>query len=120
MRCSRFVSSAALQVSHSAPRPRPGPRRAGRDGVLDLALCMSVNPGWGGQKLIQGSYDKPERTRAALPAEVTLQVDGGIQAQTIGRCAASGANLFVAGSAVFGADDPAAAYTTLTAAAGAA
>jgi ribulose-phosphate 3-epimerase len=87
--------------------------------ALDLALCMSVNPGWGGQKFIAGSVGKLERLRARLPGEVVLQVDGGIQAGTVAQCAEAGANLFVAGSAVFGSDDPAAAYTALVAAAGA-
>jgi ribulose-phosphate 3-epimerase len=87
--------------------------------ALDLALCMSVNPGWGGQEFIPASVGKLERLRDRLPATVALEVDGGIHVDTIGRCAAAGANLFVAGSAVFGSDDPSAAYAELAAAAGA-
>jgi ribulose-phosphate 3-epimerase len=87
------------------------------DDALDLALCMSVNPGWGGQEFIDASVGKLERLRARLPEAVALEVDGGVHANTIGRCAAAGANLFVAGSAVFGAEDPAAAYSELVAAA---
>ncbi len=86
---------------------------------LDLALCMSVNPGWGGQSFIPHSAGKLERLRAMLPGGVALEVDGGVHEQTIGTCIASGANLLVAGSAVFGSDDPAAAYRQLAQAAGA-
>lgn len=89
------------------------------DDVLDLALCMSVNPGWGGQEFIPASVGKLERLRARLPEAVALEVDGGVHMDTIGRCASAGANLFVAGSAVFGSDDPGAAYSQLVAAAGA-
>jgi ribulose-phosphate 3-epimerase len=86
--------------------------------AIDLALCMSVNPGWGNQQLIPNSYDKLARLRAALPAHVALEVDGGVHVDTAGACARAGANLMVAGSAVFGAPDPASAYAELVAAAG--
>jgi ribulose-phosphate 3-epimerase len=85
---------------------------------LDLALCMSVNPGWGGQSFIPASLDKLARMRAALPDHVAIEVDGGVHEQTARPCAEAGANLLVTGSAVFGADDPGAAYTALAAAAG--
>ena len=71
---------------------------------------MSVNPGWGGQSFIPHSAGKLQRLRAMLPDGVALEVDGGVHEQTIGTCVASGANLLVTGSAVFGSDDPAAAY----------
>ena len=87
--------------------------------TLDLALCMSVNPGWGGQSFIEGSLDKLARLRALLPAAVGLEVDGGINDDTAGRVVQAGANLLVAGSAVFGSADPAATYTALAEAAGA-
>ena len=85
--------------------------------TLDLVLCMSVNPGWGAQKFIPGSLGKLERMRAALPPEVALEVDGGIAVNTAGPVAQAGANLLVAGSAVFGSDDPAATYTAIAEAA---
>jgi ribulose-phosphate 3-epimerase len=85
---------------------------------LDLALCMSVNPGWGNQKLIPASIGKLQRMRAMLPDHVALEVDGGVHAETAASVAGAGANLLVTGSAVFGADDPAAAYAEITAAAG--
>lgn len=84
--------------------------------TLDLALCMSVNPGWGAQKFIPASLDKLRRLRRSLPEGVTLEVDGGIHEQTIRSVVEAGANLLVAGSAVFGSDDPAAAYARLAAA----
>jgi ribulose-phosphate 3-epimerase len=88
-------------------------------GAIDLALCMTVNPGWGGQSFIEHSLDKIERLRGILPAHVALEVDGGIDTATAPSCRAAGANLFVAGSAVFGQSDPAAAYAALVQAAGA-
>jgi ribulose-phosphate 3-epimerase len=87
--------------------------------VLDLALCMSVNPGWGGQEFIPGSLDKLARMRAALPDHVTLEVDGGVHDATAKPVADAGANWLVTGSAVFGAEDPAGAYASIVAASGA-
>ncbi|MDX6668986.1 MAG: ribulose-phosphate 3-epimerase [Solirubrobacteraceae bacterium] len=86
---------------------------------LDLALCMTVNPGWGGQQFIPGSLDKIRRLRELLPESVALEIDGGVDPGTAGPCAEAGTRLFVAGSAVFGAPDPAAAYAEIAAAAGA-
>jgi ribulose-phosphate 3-epimerase len=85
---------------------------------LDLALCMSVNPGWGAQKFILGSLDKLSRMRNALPAHVALEVDGGIHQDTAGPVVKAGANLLVAGSAVFESDEPGEAYRAIVAAAG--
>jgi ribulose-phosphate 3-epimerase len=77
---------------------------------IDNLLCMTVNPGWGGQAFIDHSVAKVERLRTLLPAGLPLEVDGGIDAQTAPRCAKAGATLFVAGSAVFGSPDPGNAY----------
>jgi ribulose-phosphate 3-epimerase len=85
---------------------------------LDLALCMSVTPGWGNQKLIPASIDKLRRMRAALPEHVALEVDGGVHQQTVASVADAGANFLVTGSAVFGSADPAAAYREIAQAAG--
>jgi ribulose-phosphate 3-epimerase len=87
--------------------------------LLDMALCMSVNPGWGNQKFIPWSLDKLARMRRALPDRVALQVDGGVHEATAGPCVEAGANLLVTGSAVFGSADPAAAYAVIAAVAGA-
>jgi ribulose-phosphate 3-epimerase len=83
---------------------------------LDMVLCMTINPGWGGQKLVESSYAKLERLRAMLPERVPIEVDGGIDPNTAPRCAEAGAGVFVAGSYVFGSDDPAAAYAEIVAA----
>jgi ribulose-phosphate 3-epimerase len=88
-------------------------------GELDLVLCMSVNPGWGGQAFIPRSIGKLERLRALLPDAVALEVDGGIDLAHGPACAQAGAGLLVAGSAVFGSSDPGRAYSELAAAVGA-
>ncbi len=84
----------------------------------DLILCMTVNPGWGGQPFIADSPDKVTRLRA-LAGDAAIEVDGGVDAGTAPLVADAGATLFVAGSAVFGSDDPAEAYREIAAAAGA-
>jgi ribulose-phosphate 3-epimerase len=86
-------------------------------GDLDLLLCMTVNPGWGGQEFLPSSLGKLERLRALLGPGAAIEVDGGIDVATAGPCAAAGATAFVAGSAVFGAADPGSAYREIAAAA---
>ena len=76
---------------------------------VDMVLIMTVEPGFGGQKFLDLCLPKIARTRKLLDAaggDVWLQIDGGVSAETIERCAEAGADAFVAGSAVFGADDP--------------
>jgi ribulose-phosphate 3-epimerase len=85
-------------------------------GCADIALCMTVNPGWGGQAFIEGSIDKVSRL-AAIVGPAKIEVDGGIDTATAKPIAEAGASIFVAGSAVFGAADPAAAYAQIAAAA---
>ena len=80
---------------------------------LDLVLCMTVNPGWGGQAFLPGSPDKIGRLKALLREGTALEVDGGIDAECARVCARAGATVFVAGSAVFGAPDPAAALRAI-------
>jgi ribulose-phosphate 3-epimerase len=87
-------------------------------GLADIVLCMTVNPGWGGQSFIETSPDKVERL-TPLAGGAKIEVDGGVDVGTAGPLAAAGARLFVAGSAVFGAGDPAAAYAQIADAAGA-
>jgi ribulose-phosphate 3-epimerase len=86
--------------------------------LADIVLCMTVNPGWGGQPFVPGSPDKVSRL-APLIGRAKIEVDGGIDTSTVGSVAAAGASLFVAGSAIFGAADPAKAYTEIAQAAGA-
>jgi ribulose-phosphate 3-epimerase len=85
-------------------------------GDFDVVLCMTVNPGWGGQDFIPSSAAKVARLRELLGPDVPIEVDGGIDAGTAGPCAAAGATVFVAGSAIFGAEDPADAYISVAAA----
>jgi ribulose-phosphate 3-epimerase len=76
---------------------------------LDTVLVMTVNPGFGGQQFIAHSIDKIRRTRALLTrtkSQAVLEVDGGVNRETIGTCARAGADTFVAGHAVFAAKDP--------------
>jgi ribulose-phosphate 3-epimerase len=87
-------------------------------GYADLFLCMTVNPGWGGQPFIPTSPDKVRRL-AEIAGPAAIEVDGGIDPETAPSVAEAGARLFVAGSAVFGADDPGAAYSEIARAAGA-
>jgi ribulose-phosphate 3-epimerase len=86
-------------------------------GDLDLVLVMSVNPGYGGQSYLPASTDKIRRTRALLDrhrSRAALEVDGGITADTIAEPWGAGADTFVAGTAVFGANDPAQAVRALS------
>src|SRR4051794_22940300 len=81
--------------------------------AVDLVLCMTVNPGWGGQSFIERSPAKVRQLRKVLGPGVPIQVDGGIAVDTAPLVKREGASLFVAGSAIFGAGDPAAAYREL-------
>ena len=83
---------------------------------LDMVLIMTVEPGFGGQQFLDMCLPKIRRARELISRsglEIWLQVDGGVSADTIARCADAGADMFVAGSAVFGADDPARAVKSL-------
>jgi len=97
-------------------------------GEVDMVLLMTVEPGFGGQQFLDLVLPKIRRTRALLAArnasrppasygeqgrEIWLQVDGGVSDETIERCAEAGADVFVAGSAVYGAQDPARAVRDL-------
>jgi ribulose-phosphate 3-epimerase len=88
------------------------------DQSADVILCMSVNPGWGGQSFIASSPEKVRRLRSIAPTPV-VEMDGGIDADTVGGVAEAGARLFVAGSAVFGDPDPGEAFRRIAAAANA-
>jgi ribulose-phosphate 3-epimerase len=83
------------------------------DHQIDMALCMTVNPGWGGQQFIARSPEKISRLRALLGEGPALQVDGGIDSHTAPICLEAGANIFVCGSAVFSSDDPGETYRAI-------
>ena len=83
---------------------------------LDYAVVMSVNPGWGGQPFIAGSVDKVRRLEGEVRAaggRLSIEVDGGVTASNAGELVAAGAEILVAGTAIYGADDPAAAIGKL-------
>ena len=100
--------------------PVSGLEEIARD--LDFALVMSVNPGFGGQRFIPGSEAKITRVRRLLDSvgnPAAVEVDGGVDCSNAGRVARAGAEILVAGAAVFGTSDPAAATRALRAAASA-
>ncbi len=80
----------------------------------DLVLCMSIHPGYSGQAFMSAALERIARLRELLPVEVRVQVDGGINADTIVAALEAGADLLIAGSAIFWNDDPAAAFRALT------
>ena len=84
--------------------------------VVDMVLVMTVEPGFGGQSFMADQLPKVRDVREAITrrgGEIRIQVDGGVSASTIEQCAEAGADVFVAGSAVYGADDAAAAISEL-------
>ncbi len=87
--------------------------RAAAEGA-DLVLCMSIHPGYSGQSFMPEAASRIAELRALVPEETRVQVDGGINPETAGLAREAGANLLVAGSAVFWHDDPAAAYRKLS------
>ena len=87
-------------------------------GEVDMVLVMTVEPGFGGQHFLDLVLPKVARARQLISrhgGEIWLQVDGGVSDETIGRCAEAGADVFVAGTAVFGSEDPVAAIAHLRA-----
>jgi ribulose-phosphate 3-epimerase len=80
---------------------------------VDLVLCMSIHPGYSGQAFMPDAVGRIRELRAALPAGVRVQVDGGINRETAPAAREAGADLLVAGSAIFWSDDPGRAYDEL-------
>lgn len=101
--------AAGLAFNPGTPVARAA---AAADG-LDVVLCMSIHPGYSGQSFLPESLDRIRELRASVPADVHVQVDGGITAENVAAVRDAGADLVVAGSAVFAADDPGAAYRAL-------
>ncbi len=97
----------------------PADAVSGLASECDLLLAMSVNPGWGGQSFIASSPAKIARLRELAPEACAIEVDGGVDVNTAPQVVEAGAGLLVAGSAVFGDPDPAAAYRRVAEAAGA-
>ena len=110
------VRAAGLDAGLALNPATPADVVAGLSDELDHVLCMTVNPGWGGQPYIESSTAKVARLRELLGPDVPIEVDGGIDAGTARRTRDAGATLFVAGSSIFGAADPAASYREIAAA----
>jgi ribulose-phosphate 3-epimerase len=94
------------------PESDPEQVAAAADGV-ELVLCMSIHPGYSGQEFMPEALDRLRTLRAALPPEVHVQVDGGINEQTVRPAHEAGADLLVAATAIFGREDLACAYRRL-------
>jgi ribulose-phosphate 3-epimerase len=108
----RLGMRAAIALKPSTPAE--GVAALAEDGELDMVLCLSVEPGFGGQSFMPSVLPKIAGLRARCP-RLDIQVDGGVNARTVREAARAGANVLVAGSAVFGASDPAAAIAFLRA-----
>lgn len=109
VRLARELRSAGARASMALKPATPIEPYADLLAELDMVLLMTVEPGFGGQAFLDLVLPKIERTRALVEArglDIWVQVDGGISESTIERCVDAGADTFVAGSAVFGADDP--------------
>lgn len=89
--------------------------------LVDYVIVMSVNPGWGGQSFIEGSFERVRRLRRAADESgwsLTIEIDGGMNAERVPEAAAAGVDVAVAGSAIFRADDPRSVLQDMLAAAG--
>jgi ribulose-phosphate 3-epimerase len=109
VRLAREIRAKGARASMALNPATSVDQYAGMLGELDMLLVMTVEPGFGGQKFLDLCLPKIRRARELISAaglEVWLQVDGGVSLETIERCAEAGADVFVAGSAVFSADDP--------------
>jgi ribulose-phosphate 3-epimerase len=114
------VRAAGLDAGLALNPATPPEVVSGLVAELDHVLCMTVNPGWGGQPYIESSTVKAARLRELLGPDVPIEVDGGIDAATAAATRHAGATLFVAGSSIFGSGDAAAAYREIAAAVNAA
>jgi ribulose-phosphate 3-epimerase len=109
----RAAREQELQVG-VAFNPETGPEAVVEVAAdADIVLCMSIHPGYSGQKFQESAYERIERLHEALPDEVWIQVDGGVNADNIRALYERGARLFVAGSSIFGSEDLARAYRRL-------
>ncbi len=123
VRTLRMIRSAGARAGLAVNPGTPVEPYADLLAEVDMLLVMTVEPGFGGQSFLDLVLPKVARARELIArhgGEIWLQVDGGVTEQTIGRCADAGADVFVAGTAVFGAQQPAAAVEHLRAAAEAA
>jgi ribulose-phosphate 3-epimerase len=113
------VRAAGLDAGLALNPATPADVVTGLVAEIDHLLCMTVNPGWGGQPFIESSTAKVARLRELLGPDIPIEVDGGIDAATGEATRQAGATLFVAGSSIFGSDDAVAAYREIATAVGA-
>jgi ribulose-phosphate 3-epimerase len=116
VRTLRMIRSAGARAGLAVNPGTPIEPYADLLGEVDMLLVMTVEPGFGGQGFLDLVLPKVRRARQLIArhgGEIWLQVDGGVTHETIGRCAEAGADVFVAGTAVFGAQDPGAAVEHL-------
>jgi len=116
VRTLRAIRSAGARAGLALNPATPVDAYADLLGEIDMLLVMTVEPGFGGQKFLDLVLPKIRRARELIrnsEASVWLQVDGGVSTETIERCAEAGADVFVAGSAVYGREDPGAAVDEL-------
>ena len=109
IRLAREIRAKGARVGVAIKPATPIEPYAALLAEVDMVLIMTVEPGFGGQKFLDLTLPKITAARELINKtglDIWLQVDGGVSADTIERCAAAGADAFVAGSAVFGADDP--------------
>ncbi|MEI5102673.1 ribulose-phosphate 3-epimerase [Streptomyces sp. PmtG] len=124
VRTLRAIRAAGAQAGLALSPATPFLPYEGLLGEVDTLLVMTVEPGFGSQKFLEFTLDKVRQAREAIDSlrrvsgqeiPLWLQVDGGVNESTIARCAEAGADSFVAGSAVYAAEDPAAAVRALRA-----
>ena len=116
VRLARTLRSAGVRAGMALRPATPVEPYAEMLPELDMLLLMTVEPGFGGQKFLDLVLPKVRAARELVKGrdlDLWLQVDGGVSAETIERCAEAGADVFVAGNAVYAADDPAAAIAGL-------
>ncbi|MEO8348163.1 MAG: ribulose-phosphate 3-epimerase [Acidobacteriota bacterium] len=119
-RCLAMIRKAGARAGAALNPATPTGALAAAWADLDYVVVMSVNPGWGGQPFLPGSVGKVHRLRAEAAeavARVGIEVDGGVDAGNASQLAGAGAEILVAGTAIYGASDPAAAIGRLRAAA---
>jgi ribulose-phosphate 3-epimerase len=119
-RCLDTIRRGGARAGAAVNPGTPVSALAASWGDLDFALVMSVNPGWGGQKFLTSSVGKVRRVREdalAQRARAAIEVDGGVDASNAAELVEAGAEILVAGTAIYGQEDPSAAIEKLRAAA---
>ena len=119
-RCLNMIRRGGARAGAAVNPGTPVSALAAAWGDLDFAVVMSVNPGWGGQKFLPSSVGKVRRVREQAlreGARASIEVDGGVDATNAAELVEAGAEILVAGTAIYGQDDPGSAIERLRAAA---